>query len=89
MSYFAIKSKIKGKLRKFLILTGGSAAGFVIFSVLHNFFYALGIISEKIIVLKYIFEALHVAAFFVAILVFPIAFLVGMIGSIVLMIRKK
>ena len=86
--FLTIKQKIKGKLKIFLILTGVSAVSPLVFSILHNFFYALGIIGENIIVIKYIMEILHVASFIIALLVSPIGFLVGAIGVIVLFIRK-
>jgi len=86
--FFIYKSKIKSPLRKFLLLTGFSSAGFVLGVVLHNFFYALAILSENIIILKYAMEALHIAFFFIAIPICPIAFLIGAIGSAVLLVRQ-
>lgn len=87
--FLAIKSKIKGKLKKFLILTGASAAGFFVFVLLHNFLYALGIVAEHIIVIKYLAEILHITSFIIAVFICPLGFLVGVIGSIVLLIKKK
>lgn len=84
-----VKQKIKGKLKIFLILTGISAICPPVFSILHNFFYALAIISSNIIWLKYLFEFLHAAAFIIALLISPITFLVGVIGSIILVSKKK
>lgn len=83
------KSKTTGWLRKFLMLTGLGSTGFFVGVFLHNAFYALAIVSEKIIVLKYLFEFLHVSFFLISIIVCPLAFLVGVIGSIVIMLRKK
>jgi len=84
------KGKLKkGMLKKFLILTGASSTGFFVGIFLHNMFYALNIITSHIIVLKYLTEALHVGFFIIAIIVCPIGFLVGMVGSIVLLIKKK
>jgi len=76
--------KQKGKLRVFLLLAGFSAPAPLVLSILHNFFYALGIMFEN---LAFIFEPLHAISFIISLLVAPIAFLVGAIGSIVL-IRK-
>jgi len=87
--FLTLKKKIKGKLKKFLILTGISATGFFISIILHNFFYALAILTNQIIILKYLMEALHVVFFIISIPVCPILFLVGAIGSIILFIKKK
>jgi len=83
-----IKERVAGRLRKFLLLTGASAIGFFAGVILHNAFYALAVLTKEITVLKYIFEGLHVFFFFIAIPICPIAFLIGMIGSIVLFIKK-
>ncbi len=74
------KSKIKKKL--FLILTGASSAGFLVCVILHNFLYALAIVCENIMILKYLFEFLHVAFFLIGILICPILFLISVIISI-------
>jgi hypothetical protein len=86
--YLTFKSRVKGKLKVFLLILGFSSAGFLVFSVLHNFFYALAIVSENIIVLKYIFEFLHVASFLISIVGCPIGFIIGAIGGIALFLRK-
>ena len=78
------------KLRKsFLLLTGASAAGFFVFVFLHNAFYALAEMAKQITFLKYVLEALHVDFFLVATLVCPLAFLVGIVGSIWLFVKKN
>lgn len=82
--YFAIKEKIKEK--KFLILTGICAAGFFVFTVLHNLFYALAELSSNIFLLPSIFEFLHVAFFLIGVIGCPVGFLIGIIGSF---IKKK
>jgi len=87
--FLTIKGKVKGKLKKFLILTGVSAAGFFVSILLHNFLYALAIIASHIVILKYIFEFLHVTFFIIAIFVCPPGFLIGVVGSIVLFIKKR
>lgn len=86
--FLTIKSKIKGLLRKFLILTGASAAGFFIFVLLHNLLYALAIVAENITVVKYLAEVLHIGSFLIAVLICPLGFLIGSIGSIVLLIKN-
>jgi hypothetical protein len=64
-----IKQKVQGKLKIFLLLTGGSAAGFVVFSVLHNLLYALLGFEEPV-------------CFLVAVVVCPITFIIGAVGSL-------
>lgn len=87
--FLTLKKKVKGKLKKFLILTGASAAGFFIGIFLHNFLYAAAVLTSHIAVLHYLFEVLHAIFFFLAILVCPIGFLVGAVGSAVLLLSKK
>ena len=86
---FSIKVKLQKWLRIFLIITGASPAGFAIFSILHNMFYAFTILSESIVWLSFIMEILHVAFFLISIFVCPIVFIIGLIGTIVLFIRNK
>ena len=75
-------------MKKFLILTGASLAGFFLFVFLHNVFYGLGIITSDIPILSHFMEFSHVAFFCLAIFVCPPGFVVGAVGSIVLGIRK-
>ena len=82
--YFIILvKKSKQKKKFFLYMTGISAASILPASILHNVFYALGIITENILVLKYVFEFLHAAFFLIGIPIAPILFLVGVIGTLV------
>ena len=84
-----LKGKIGGALKKFLILTGASAAGFFVSTLLHNVFYGLGVITGHITILNYLMEILHVAFFIVAIFVCPLGFLIGVVGSIVMFVKRK
>jgi hypothetical protein len=83
----AARAKLSKMLKAFLLLTGASAVGLPVFAVLHNLVYALfvyffgqgfwgGIGDEPIF-------------FILAVIVSPIAFLVGAIGSIVLGARES
>ena len=83
------KEKIEGKLKKLLILTGASAAGFFIFVLLHNVFYALNVVTSNITILRYLTEVLHVTFFLVAIFVCPLGFLIGALGSIIILVKRK
>lgn len=78
--------KEKGKLKFFLMLTGISATAPLVFTILHNLFYALTITFTS---LEYLFEALHVASFIISLLIAPIAFIVGVIGSIICFKRES
>jgi len=78
--------KEKGKLKIFLLLTGISALFPLVGTILHNLFYALGIAFEKF---NFFFEILHASFFIIALLVAPIVFLVGIVGSIILFKHKK
>lgn len=84
-----LKEKLEGKLQKFLILTGASAAGFPVSVFLHNTFYGLGVMAEHITVLRYLMEVLHIAFFILAIFICPVGFLVGAGGSAVLLLKRK
>ena len=81
--------QIEPRLKKSFILTGACASGFFISVILHNGFYALGVITSHISVLHYLMEALHVIFFLIAIPVCPLGFLAGAISSIVLLIKQK
>jgi len=87
--FLTIKQKANGALKRFLILTGGSATGFFVFVLLHNFFYGLGIITNQIFILSLIMEILHAAFFIIAIFVCPLGFVIGLIGTIVASIKKR
>lgn len=85
----SIREKVGGTLKKFLILTGASAIGFFVFVVLHNAFYALNTITGEIFILNYLVEGLSAIFFLTAIFVCPIGFLVGAIGTIILLMKEN
>ncbi len=87
--FFTLKEKVEGTLKKFLILAGGSAVLFFISVVLHNLFYALGTVTGHITLLKYLTGTFDVAFFLIAVIVCPIGFLVGVVGSIVLFVKGR
>ena len=87
--FLTIKEKIEGVLQKFLILAGASAAGFFVCVLLHNFLYALNVITSDIIILRYLTEILHVTFFLIAVFVCPLGFLIGALGSIIILVKKK
>jgi len=81
--------KVEGKLKKFLVLTGASAAGFFVFAILHNIFYALEQITSHITILSYLMKAFEVIFFLIAIIACPIGFIIGVIGTIVMFNKKR
>jgi hypothetical protein len=81
--------KVEGKLKKLLVLTGASAAGFFVFVLLHNIFYALEQVTSHITILSYLMKAFEVIFFLIAIFACPIGFLVGVIGTIVMFNKKR
>jgi hypothetical protein len=83
------RSKIKGRIQCFLMLTGISSASFFVGVFLHNLFYALATITSHLAFLSFLLRAFEVGFFLLAVIVCPIAFCIGMIGSIVLLIKNR
>ncbi len=83
--FLTVKEKVSGLQKKFLLLTGASAAGFIVSIALHNAIYGLFI---------HFFGANFWNGgdepffFIMAVIVCPLGFLVGAVGSIVLAIRN-
>jgi hypothetical protein len=71
-----VKTKVRGMLKGFLLLTGASAVGLLVCALLHNVVSALFNTEEPVF-------------FLMGLIVCPIAFLVGAVGSIVLAIKTK
>ena len=74
--------------RSFVLLLAGSALGFVVFAILHNLLYALGEMTD-LAWLKALMEALHVAAFLIALLLCPVGVLVGLVGWVAAVFRGR
>ncbi len=70
------KAKLERRLKKFLLLTEASVVGLFLFAILHNLVSGLFNIEEPVF-------------FTLAIIVCPVGFLVGVVGSIVLAIKNK
>ena len=86
---FVAKSGFSRLLKKFLLITGAAPIGVIMGAVLHNlvsgifiYFYGPGFWERTGIGDEPVF-------FIIAIIISPIAFLVGTIGSIVMLARKK
>jgi hypothetical protein len=86
--FLTLKQRVAGTLKRFLILTGSSAAGFFVFVFLHNMFYGLAIITNQIPILSFIMEIFHIAFFIIAIFICPLGFMIGAIGSIIIFIKS-
>ncbi len=84
----SLRWKQRTLLRTFWVLAGASTAGAALGSVLHNAFYALGTVTDSWPILNTAMEVLEVAFFLIATLLCPVAFLVGTVGAIVLLLRR-
>ncbi len=81
------RAKLQKLAKAFFILTGSAAIGISVFAVMHNLFFALLI---KLFGEDFGARMGDEPVFFVlATIVCPIALLVGIIGSIVLIAKKK
>jgi len=87
--FLTLKLKVERKLKKFLILTGASAAGFLLSVILHNALYGLFIYWFGSDFWDRIGVKDEPFFFIMAVFVCPIGFLVGAVGSATLFIKKK
>lgn len=82
---FIVKRVEKGLLRKFLLTMGASVVGFPIFVLLHNVVYGMFI---HFFGNDFWTGGDEPFFFIMAVIVCPLGFVVGVIGSIVLTIRR-
>ena len=68
--------------KSFAKLALWSLVGIPVFAVLHNVFYGFGEMAKDLPVLPMIFEALHVVAFIVGIVLCPVGVVVGVVGCV-------
>jgi len=87
--FLTIKEKVGGMLKKLLLLTGASAAGIFVSILLHNAIYGLFIQFFGADFWDRVGLGDEPFFFIMAIFVCPIGFLVGVVGSIVLAIKKS
>ena len=83
------KEKISGKRKFFLLLSGFSSAGFLLGVVLHNSLYALGTITENLVILNKIISFFEVAFFLAATIICPLGFIVGMVGTLIILKKSQ
>ena len=86
--YFTLKGKVRGLLKRFLLITGASAAGIPVGVVLHNVVYGVFIYFFGENFWDRIGMSDEPVFFVLAIIVCPIAFLVGIVSSIGLTLRR-
>ena len=67
---------------RFIILTVFSVIGFPVFVFMHNAFYALGVLSKNILILKSIFDVIHAVFFILAVVFCPTGLVIGIIGFV-------
>ena len=86
--FFTVKGEVGGMLKKFLILTGASSTGFFVSLLLHYAFYVLFVyfLGEGVWDRTGIRD--DPFFFIMAIVVCPLGFLIGAIGSIVLASKR-
>ena len=87
--FFTLKEKVAGILKKFLLLTGASATGFFVSILLHNAIYGLFIHFFGADFWDRIGMGDEPFFFLVAIIICPLGFLVGTVGSIVLANKNR
>ncbi|MCK5583048.1 MAG: hypothetical protein KAI33_04625, partial [Elusimicrobiales bacterium] len=80
-----IARKETGKLKIFLMMTGISAMIPALSSVLHNLLYALSMYFQNF---KSLLSLLGSISFIIALIIAPLVFIVGAIGTIVLLNNK-
>jgi hypothetical protein len=87
--YLTIKSKLPKNHKVALILVASPAIAFLASVILHNFLYALAVISKDLPILPHIFEFLHATFFLLGLLGAPIIFIIGAIWSGILFYKKR
>jgi biotin transporter BioY len=73
--------------KSFRRLMYASGAGFLVFTVLHNVFYAMTIVPDLPRSAEVVFSGMGVACFLIAILLCPPFFVVGAVGAVVTALR--
>jgi hypothetical protein len=81
------RTQLPPRLRTFLILTGAASSTAVIGAILHNVFYAIGIVARGWPIIEHISAGLEVAFFLAAVIGCPALFVIGAVGSIANLIR--
>ena len=86
---FALKFQKKGILKKFLLLTSISSLSIVVGGILHNLIYGIFIFFFGSDFWDKIGTGDEPFFFFIAVVISPLAFLTGLIGTLVILIKNK
>ena len=86
---FALKFQKKGILKKFLLLTSISSLSIVVGGILHNLVYGIFIFFFGSDFWDKIGIGDEPFFFFIAVVISPLAFLTGLIGTLVILIKNK
>lgn len=84
-----IKAKIKGLLKKFFLLTGAAVLGFFASIILHNLVYGIFIYFFGQNFWGRVGIGDEPFFFMIGLIVCPVTFLVGMVGSIIMLIKTR
>ncbi len=84
-----LKKEENRDLKRYLLLTGGSAVGFFVGIIMHNLFYGLSIFVGDFKPLWYLTEILHGLFFVIAVIIMPLLFLAGVFGVILIKFRRQ
>jgi hypothetical protein len=76
-------------VRKFVGLAAGSVLGFMVLVVVHNLLGGVAELSSVGGVPRVLVEAVGVAAFLTAVLLCPVAFVIGVLGSAAMFVRSR
>jgi hypothetical protein len=87
--FFTVKDRTRGLLRAFLILAGASTVGITVSVVLHNAIYGLFIYFFGVDFWDRVGLPDEPVFFILGLVVCPLAFIVGTVGSIVVAIRQR
>lgn len=83
------REKVTGKRKFHLLSSGFSSAGFLLGVVLHNLLYALGTITENLVIVNKIINFFEVAFFLAATIICPIGLIVGIVGTLILLKKTQ
>jgi hypothetical protein len=82
LGWLVLKNEgLKGGLRKWLLVTSGSAVGIFVGVILHNLLYAAAEVTKEVPVIHQAVELLSGGFFIVAIVVCPVGLVVGAVMS--------
>jgi hypothetical protein len=75
--------------RRFLVLAGVAAIGFIVFAVLHNVAHGVADVLADVAVVKQLLQGVSVLSFFLALFLFPPAVLIGLAGALFCSLKNR